>query len=123
VTLSSAATKTTRPFSLRTLELCFLDIMKGLDEQKAAGDASDEESELGAISAIPRNLVDFISLPGNYDVICGRGKSVAHPGNQRFRDLVLARKEEYQKAKRRDDKTRITSEIVEALRQGPEPSR
>jgi hypothetical protein len=57
------------------------------------------------------------------DIVCGRGSRVAHPGNQRFRKIVLDYKEAYQKAQRRDDKTRITQEIVEALRSGPEPSR
>ena len=57
------------------------------------------------------------------DIICGRGSRVAHPGNQRFRKVVLERKVEYQKAQRRDEKTRITHEIVETLRSDPEPSR
>jgi hypothetical protein len=57
------------------------------------------------------------------DIVCGRGSRVAHPGNQRFRKIILERKQEYQKAQRRDEKTRITHEIVEILRSGPEPSR
>ena len=64
-----------------------------------------------------------VSGPEGNDVICGRGKSITHPGNLKFRQLVLARKDEYKRAKRRDDKTRIAFEIVEALRNGPDASR
>lgn len=74
-----------------------------------------------ALLFVPRNAT--VSEPRPQDVICGRGKSVAHPGNQRLAEMIKARKEEYQKAKRRDDKTRITCEIVQAMRQGPMPAR
>ena len=67
---------------------------------------------------------DGIRTPAPTDVICGRGKmTVAHPGNRRFRELVMQRKDEYQKALRRDDKTRITFELVQSLRHGPEGGR
>lgn len=65
-----------------------------------------------------------IRTPAPSDVICGRGKmTVAHPGNRRFRVLVRERKNDYQKATRRDDKTRITQELVQSLRNGPEGGR
>jgi len=51
------------------------------------------------------------------DVICGRGKMTAsHPANRRFRELVDSRKAAYQNSKRRDEKTRITCELVDKLR-------
>jgi hypothetical protein len=62
--------------------------------------------------------------PAPGDVICGRGKmTIAHPGNRRFRQLVMDKKDAYQKARRRDDKTRITFELVQKLRTGPEGGR
>lgn len=65
-----------------------------------------------------------IQTPEPTDVICGRGKmTVTHPGNLRFRQLVMGKKDVYQKAKRRDDKTRITFELVQTVRNGPEGGR
>jgi hypothetical protein len=65
-----------------------------------------------------------IRTPAPTDVICGRGKmTVAHPGNRRFRQLVMAQKNAYQKAKRRDDKSRITFDLVHQLRTGNEGGR
>ena len=55
--------------------------------------------------------------------ICGRGSRIHHAGNLRFRQVCAAHKEAYQRAKRRDEKTRITNSIVESLQNGPEPSR
>lgn len=86
-------------------------------------DESDEDDL--DISLLP-SIIDHskaVSAPDDNDVICGRGKSVTHPGNLKFRQLVQARKEEYKLAKRRDEKTRIAFEIVETLRNGSEGSR
>jgi hypothetical protein len=49
--------------------------------------------------------------------------TIAHLGNRRFRQAVMDKKDEYQKAIRRDDKTRITFELVQNLRNGPEGGR
>jgi hypothetical protein len=86
-------------------------------------DESDEDELHLSLLPVMTDSSKAVSAPGENDVICGRGKSVMHPGNQRFRRMVAARKEEYKQAKRRDDKTRIAFEVVEALRQDPEPSR
>ena len=37
--------------------------------------------------------------------------------------MILTRRDEYQASFKRDDKARITAEIVEALRSGPFPLR
>ena len=58
-----------------------------------------------------------IAQPLPDDIICGRGKSIAHKGNARFRQLINEKKDEYQAARRREDKTRLTLEIVEELKQ------
>lgn len=59
---------------------------------------------------------DGILHPEPDDIICGRGKSIAHKGNARFRQLINEKKDEYQAARRREDKTRLTMEIVQELR-------
>lgn len=47
------------------------------------------------------------------DVLCGRDKIChSHPGNKRFRQLILFYREQYQKAPHRDDKTRLTNHII-----------
>lgn len=89
----------------------------------ASNEESDDDEMHFELLPVISDLSKAVSVPDENDVICGRGKSVAHLGNQRFRKMVSARKEAYQKATRRDEKTFIASEIVEALRQGPEPSR
>lgn len=58
-----------------------------------------------------------IENPLDLDILCGRGKSIAHKGNALFRELIDAKKDEYQAARRREDKTRLTCEIVAELRQ------
>jgi hypothetical protein len=97
----------------------------GLDEKQHSSEtrAVGVESHQIDNKLVPVLMGEAIPTPGPMDVICGRGKSVSHPGNQRFRRLILAKKEAYQKAKRRDEKTRITFEIVVELRRGSEPSR
>jgi hypothetical protein len=97
----------------------------GDDGEHDVEDEDDDDDDVAHATAILNK--DTAAIIRNavqpMDIICGRGSRVAHPGNQRFRKAVLERKAEYQKAQRRDDKTRITHEIVETLRSGPEPSR
>jgi hypothetical protein len=58
-----------------------------------------------------------VTEPLPTDVICGRGKMTSsHPANRRFRELVDSHKREYQNSKRRDEKTRITCDLVDKLR-------
>ena len=46
------------------------------------------------------------------DVVCGRDKlSHAHPGNKRFRAIIRSHYQQYQQAKRRDEKTKLTGTI------------
>jgi hypothetical protein len=91
--------------------------------EKKPEDESSDESGAAHAKLAQDSMGEAIETPAVSDVICGRGKSVSHPGNKRFRRLILAQKEAYQKATRRDDKTRITFEIVEQLRRGSDPSR
>lgn len=88
-------------------------------------DSEDEEDDGLDMSLFPsvHDPSMAVKAPEDNDVICGRGKSVSHPGNLKFRQLVLNRKDEYMQAKRREDKTRIATEIVEELRNSQRPSR
>mmetsp|Transcript_31960 Transcript_31960/g.48886 ORF Transcript_31960/g.48886 Transcript_31960/m.48886 type:complete len:197 (-) Transcript_31960:139-729(-) len=55
--------------------------------------------------------------PSENDVICARGKtSYYHRGNQRFREIVGAKKESYMKAKTRVEKGAIITDIVDTIR-------
>jgi len=55
--------------------------------------------------------------PTIYEVILGRGKQVsAHPGNQRFKELVLSHIEDYQAAKTKTMKSTVLSRIVSSIR-------
>jgi len=47
------------------------------------------------------------------DIVCGRDKlSHSHEGNKRFRKIIQSYRRRYQTATRREEKTRITGEIV-----------
>lgn len=53
---------------------------------------------------------------GLYDVVCGRERLVhTHTGNKWFRKIVQQYREPYQSAGRREEKTRITGEIVSVV--------
>jgi hypothetical protein len=89
------------------------------DHSQEEEDEDEDEDENGftATAAVPSS--PGIPTPAPVDVICGRGKMTSsHPGNRRFRELVLEKKQAYQRARRRDDKTKITFELVQALRDG-----
>jgi len=80
---------------------------------------NDDTSEFHASPPADCKSGPGIATPSPEDVICGRGKMTSsHPGNRRFRELVLDKKQAYQRARRRDDKTRITFELVQTLREG-----
>lgn len=52
--------------------------------------------------------------PGDYDVVCGRGKGKYNrAGNKMFRSIVAGYVDEYASAKTKADKTSILAEIVE----------
>ena len=60
--------------------------------------------------------LDFI--PGNFDVLCGRGKKNYNSlGNQRLRRIVDSYVEQYSAATSRQDKSDILSAIVNEVRQ------
>jgi hypothetical protein len=56
-------------------------------------------------------------LPGEYDVVCGRGKgSYNRPGNRHFREIVRAHVAEYLSSKSKLDKSLILNRIIEQVR-------
>jgi len=59
--------------------------------------------------------------PNEKEVILGRGKQVgSHPGNLRFKEIVLAHIEEYSAAQTKALKTSILSQIVKNIRDNSE---
>jgi hypothetical protein len=59
---------------------------------------------------------DFV--PGEYDVVCAKGKAVQnHVGNRRFRVICRMHLERYNAATSKQEKSRIVSDIVDTIRQ------
>jgi hypothetical protein len=55
-------------------------------------------------------------IPNNADVLCGRDRHAhKHAGNKKFRVLISWHRDKYQNARCRDEKTRITKEIVSSI--------
>ena len=64
------------------------------------------------ITPLPR---DFI--PGDRDVICGRGRSIwQSPGNTNFRKILVGRVDEYSTVATKAEKSNILSAIVDEVR-------
>ena len=56
--------------------------------------------------------------PNTFDIICGRDRlAFNHPGNRRFRVIVKIHRERYQTCKSRDEKSKITDEIIDSIQQ------
>jgi hypothetical protein len=105
--------------SIRTNENCF--IVLGSEVNNA--DYNDNDYDNNSVYESPPNAdmvfdpAKGIADPDPNDVICGRGKMTSlHPANRRFRELVNQHKDAYQRAKRREEKTRITYDLVDKLR-------
>lgn len=65
-----------------------------------------------------------IQEPHLHDILCGRGGSInSHPGNRTFRGWITQRKESYNLADTKADKTRITGEIMDQVRDQNPPGR
>jgi hypothetical protein len=63
------------------------------------------------------NLLPEDYAPGNDDVICGRGKKCyTHVGNERFRRRVISMLDEYSRARSKQDKSCVLSDVVEQVR-------
>jgi hypothetical protein len=68
--------------------------------------------------------VPKIRTPHENDILCGRGGFVNnHPGNQIFREWVHERKNRYNLAVRKLEKTRISREIIKLVRSQEPPGR
>jgi hypothetical protein len=56
-------------------------------------------------------------IPTNADVLCGRDREAhGNVGNRKFRVMISWYRNKYQNAKSRDEKTRVTNEIVASIR-------
>ena len=64
-----------------------------------------------------RAVTEDGSAVGRDDIMCGRDRFIhSHPGNHRFRRLISDYRERYQSAKHRDEKTRMTTEVVDTVK-------
>lgn len=71
----------------------------------------------GAAAKSMRQLPDGFQ-PGDFDVICGRGRNVFnHMGNERFRTIVSGYLDRYNQANSKLEKSFILSEIVTLVRE------
>jgi hypothetical protein len=53
-----------------------------------------------------------------FDVLCGKGKEAqGHIGNKIYRETIAKHRNRYQNAKFRDEKTRITREIIASIQE------
>jgi hypothetical protein len=60
--------------------------------------------------------LDASYQPGEYDVVCGRGKgSYNRPGNKRFRSLVATYIPQYLKARSKVDKSMVLNMIIDKV--------
>jgi hypothetical protein len=67
--------------------------------------------------AVKRSPLPDDFYPGNYCVICGRGKDCFNAvGNRRFRVIVSMFLERYSKTGTKTQKSRIVSEVVDVVR-------
>ena len=67
---------------------------------------------------IPPRGIGPVHEPNEHDVLCGRGGRInAHPGNVRFRDIVVHRKKEYlAPTTKKLAKAHIAADIVQGIR-------
>eukprot|EP00529_Nitzschia_sp_RCC80_P010848 CAMPEP_0113494858 /NCGR_PEP_ID=MMETSP0014_2-20120614/29318_1 /TAXON_ID=2857 /ORGANISM="Nitzschia sp." /LENGTH=641 /DNA_ID=CAMNT_0000388753 /DNA_START=192 /DNA_END=2117 /DNA_ORIENTATION=- /assembly_acc=CAM_ASM_000159 len=69
-------------------------------------------------------VVRRIRTPHPHDVLSGRGGGInAHPGNIVFREWVHARKEDYNLAPNKAEKTRVAMEVMDQVRGQDPPGR
>ena len=67
-------------------------------------------------SGTPQRL-DLSYTPGEYDVICARGKFAwNHPGNKYFRSLIKKYQDQFGYAKTRLERTTVVTNIVDKIR-------
>ncbi|KAI2505495.1 adenylyl/guanylyl cyclase [Fragilaria crotonensis] len=78
--------------------------------------ASKPDGPQSPIDAGNRDLPALFS-PGEYDVVCGKGKTCfLHPGNRRFRKLVAKFLDRYSEATTKLEKSAIVSSIIQTVR-------
>ena len=92
--------------------------------QDKAKRKTNEKPAAAPASSMPTEDFDYITTDqiNKHDVLCGRGTGIkTNPGNENFRILVVARKDEYISAKRRGEKNEIARSICRHVRTELEP--
>jgi hypothetical protein len=65
--------------------------------------------------------VEVVVQPRPMDIFCGRGKFVRHPGNKRFQSIIERHRTAYQETNEREEKSSITSQVIQDLQTNLEP--
>jgi hypothetical protein len=82
---------------------------KRTQQGKASSAAMDETY----VTGVNGGAVRRIRTPHPHDVLSGRGGGInSHEGNQRFREWVRVRKDDYNLAPSKNDKARVAREVV-----------
>ena len=100
---------------------------KNKDNKRRSGTGSKKKKAAAATSSAPTESFEYITTDqiNKHDVLCGRGAGIVkNPGNEHFRTLVVARKDEYNAAERNSVKNAIAGggaagPIPQAGHQGP----
>ena len=72
---------------------------------------SQKRSTINLSTKPPNLFSEDYMIPSTFDVLYGKGRdALAHVGNKIFRMIISWYRDEYQNAKHRDEKTRISKE-------------
>ena len=88
------------------------------------GGGGSTSNGTGTAAAASAMVQRRIRTPHPHDVLSGRGGGInAHPGNVVFREWVHVRKEDYNLAPNKAEKTRVALEVMDQVRNQDPPGR
>ena len=94
--------------------------VSGFDDASRASETNGTVASITSNEDSAQNTRSVDAPPGPFDVLSGRGRPfIDHPGNDRMRTIVEAYKAKY-KAAEKQEKTQITKEVVEIIKNGGE---
>lgn len=94
------------------------------DRSKNFNPAVTAMTMLAGIGCGGAGTIRRIRQPNPQDVLSGRGGGInSHPGNKAFRQWISERKEKYNLARNKKDKTTVATEVVRQVQQQNPPGR
>ena len=97
---------------------------KSTNDTKKRNPAKKRPPSASATSSVPTESFEYITTDqiNKHDVLCGRGKGIVNnPGNEHFRTLVVARRDEYNAAQKNSIKNEIARSLCQHIRTGVVP--